>query len=634
MKNKRLPTFSERFLKHFIILACLGWALLFYVNVHHAHSVVRHTYEELPQSRLRILASSLVEALNSMNYPIIRHQCNHAISTKEFESVRIFDSAGVPLANCKMPGVKSLSGTDRAILNFLAIPKKHTQDVLDENGIRWGRIDVKINQAQAAEIVQRTVVRPAIMVAGFLFLIMGVSLHLVFQQGHYLEKLAEAVRLRTKYIEKDQAEPISLFESRFSRETQQIDQSITELLTRILHLRQELRFKAKLAGIGQTVTMFAHDARKPLSAIESFLNNFDSTRDDPKFVQSFLKLVRQAKVDLDRMMEDMLEFGHNRPLVKEDWELLDLVELAMVETADLKHGSTILFEYDFQHSRRLHIDKTEVKRVIGNILSNAFDAVDDGGKIWFRTKDVDCGDWMEIEIGNTGSFLSPEDRLKVFEPFFTSGKKTGTGLGLAIAYKVVTAHGGEISVESEKMKGTWFRFVLPTDGEREKPYRNTIYASLEEVRQAQICKLEEGEVKELVQEVCVIDVPLSLLIVDDEALFRRSLRTMVSKIPDLRGHVSIVEASSGEEALKLFEKARFDCAIVDVNMGEGKMNGFDLTREIVKRFPQKRVLIHSNLSAKDNEAKAREAGAQGFIPKPMDQEQLLRFLAVTARKVS
>jgi CheY-like chemotaxis protein len=114
--------------------------------------------------------------------------------------------------------------------------------------------------------------------------------------------------------------------------------------------------------------------------------------------------------------------------------------------------------------------------------------------------------------------------------------------------------------------------------------------------------------------------------VDDEPLFRRSLRAMVDRIEGVRQKVSVAEASHGEEALDLFAKTRFDLVIADVMMGPGRMDGFEFTLELLWRYPNKSVLIHSNVSLQNGRTRARQAGAVDFLPKPMTERQLLNFL--------
>ena len=98
-----------------------------------------------------------------------------------------------------------------------------------------------------------------------------------------------------------------------------------------------------------------------------------------------------------------------------------------------------------------------------NIIKNAIDAVDSGGRITIVTANEEKGKRIKISIEDNGHGIDREDMKKIFDPFFTTkppGK--GTGLGLSVSYGIVLEHGGEIYVRSEPEKGTAFTVLLPS----------------------------------------------------------------------------------------------------------------------------------------------------------------------------
>jgi two-component system nitrogen regulation sensor histidine kinase NtrY len=105
-------------------------------------------------------------------------------------------------------------------------------------------------------------------------------------------------------------------------------------------------------------------------------------------------------------------------------------------------------------------DPELLHRALQNLVLNAIDAMPKGGELSIRTKMI--GDGVEISVSDTGSGLTPEECERLFTPYYTT-KQHGTGLGLAIVQSVVSDHGGKISVESTKEKGTTFRIDLPRE---------------------------------------------------------------------------------------------------------------------------------------------------------------------------
>jgi two-component system nitrogen regulation sensor histidine kinase NtrY len=105
-------------------------------------------------------------------------------------------------------------------------------------------------------------------------------------------------------------------------------------------------------------------------------------------------------------------------------------------------------------------DSDLLHRALQNLVLNAIDAMPQGGELTIRTASL--GDRIELSVSDTGSGLTQEECGRLFTPYYTT-KQHGTGLGLAIVQSVVSDHGGKISVESTKEKGTTFRIELPCD---------------------------------------------------------------------------------------------------------------------------------------------------------------------------
>ncbi|MBF0443625.1 MAG: ATP-binding protein, partial [Oligoflexales bacterium] len=114
------------------------------------------------------------------------------------------------------------------------------------------------------------------------------------------------------------------------------------------------------------------------------------------------------------------------------------------------------------HESLIDGDRQKLSRVFLNIISNAFQAVEDESRLWFTTKENITDGVIEFCIGNSGSYIDEKSLPHLFDEFFSSKKPGGTGLGLAISRKLIVDHGGRIWCESSKAKRrVEFYFTIP-----------------------------------------------------------------------------------------------------------------------------------------------------------------------------
>lgn len=516
------------------------------------------------------------------------------------------------------------------------IPLTQSYEIRDENHTLWGNLETHIDQKRVALAVRNIIVPLALIAAGFVLLILGGSIRLICREGAHLHRLASWLRRRTSTIERLEEEETPPLSKNPSQEVEEIYEGVSHFHRRIVDLKRQLSINAKLAVVGQTVAMFAHDVRKPLSVIEVFLKQFGNEEKSDQS-KAFLHDIQKSKFEIDRMSDELLEFAAEKGLAIEPCDLKSLIASSLRETLRFYENAQVNFEYQLNHTGDLFVDIVQTQRLFKNILANAFDAMSSKGRIWFQSSDtqIDGHPFIQISIGNSDSFIPPEEWSKVFDPFYTRGKEKGTGLGLAICYRVVTMHGGSIGVRSDQKTGTEFFFTLPSTIARERVDPVDLWKnSREAIGALGNSNGHHGDLEQVIHTIVESPYPINLLIVDDEPLFRRSLRSLLNQNREVRDKVSVAEASSGEEALALFEKTRFDVVIADVMLGEKKMNGFDFTRKLLARYPRKTVLIHSNLRLSDGQKLAQESGASGFLPKPMTLHQLLQFLASQVKILS
>jgi signal transduction histidine kinase len=108
---------------------------------------------------------------------------------------------------------------------------------------------------------------------------------------------------------------------------------------------------------------------------------------------------------------------------------------------------------------RIHADPRQIEQVLVNLYLNAIDAMPNGGSLTIEAKKAPDG--VTITVADTGFGIEAKDLSKIFQPFFTSKKRTGLGLGLPICERIIRNHGGNIEVASQAGRGTTFRVYLP-----------------------------------------------------------------------------------------------------------------------------------------------------------------------------
>jgi CheY-like chemotaxis protein len=287
----------------------------------------------------------------------------------------------------------------------------------------------------------------------------------------------------------------------------------------------------------------------------------------------------------------------------------------------------------------LHIEKAKVLRIFANIIGNGLQAMRYKGHIRIETREASSS-MIEFVLSNDGPHIPAEHLPKLFDAFFTSGKKGGTGLGLAIAHKVVVAHGGEIRCESAPDNGVSFIFTLPATHTKTPPNPISLpRQSSDFIKAASMMqpfdhdKSNEDELKFIEEfELCAKNFSrkIRILLVDDEQVYREGLREKLTRHLKLNAYIEISAVGTPEEALK-FPSA--DLAIIDVDLDSQVMNGFDIVELLRKRGDTGIICTHSNRVLASDHKTAIDRGADAFLPKPMTTLHLLKLLCQAQKRL-
>ncbi|HPC73687.1 MAG TPA: ATP-binding protein [Syntrophales bacterium] len=228
-------------------------------------------------------------------------------------------------------------------------------------------------------------------------------------------------------------------------------------------LEERLREAEHLSAVGQLARGIAHEIRNPLNYISLSIDHLkekyrpaDEAREN-KF-DSLISSMKQEVHRLDKLVGDFLDYGKplrlNLQPVDTKKLLSHIVEIIKAK-ADTEHVA-IIESYDFLPE--LMLDYDLMKTCLFNIVSNAFQAMPEGGTITFRTERSDGK--FNLHILDTGAGVPRENLERIFEPFFTT-KSGGLGLGLAITRRVIEEHGGKIDFLSSEGRGSEVSITLP-----------------------------------------------------------------------------------------------------------------------------------------------------------------------------
>lgn len=236
---------------------------------------------------------------------------------------------------------------------------------------------------------------------------------------------------------------------------------LKESLERLEAAEESLRRRDRLAALGEMSAGIAHEIRNPLGIISASAQLLGKRQEAAAGAGQLLDIIQEEAARLDGLITDFLSFG--RP-AQPHLQSVDLkgVLLRAVDHLDgmaRQRGVAVRAELP-EASLPGRVDPDMMQQVLLNLLLNALDATPAGGQIIARACREEGG--LRLEIHDTGGGISEENLGKVFNPFFTT-KEKGTGLGLANAYRMVEAHGGELTVRSAPEEGTTFTVRLPLE---------------------------------------------------------------------------------------------------------------------------------------------------------------------------
>lgn len=232
---------------------------------------------------------------------------------------------------------------------------------------------------------------------------------------------------------------------------------------------REVQYTSKLASIGRLAAGVAHEINNPMAIINEkagLIKDLIERREGFPDSERFISLTDSILHSVDRVRgitHRLLGFARRMDVKFEMFSLNDLLKevLSFLEREAFLRRIEVRLELA-EDLPKISSDWGQLQQVFLNILNNAFEAVEDGGKVVVTTWEPDPGT-VAASVRDNGAGMSQETLRHIFEPFFTTKVGYGTGLGLSITYGIVKKLGGDIQVESEEGVGTTFTVTLPRE---------------------------------------------------------------------------------------------------------------------------------------------------------------------------
>src|ERR1051326_287806 len=227
-----------------------------------------------------------------------------------------------------------------------------------------------------------------------------------------------------------------------------------------VRLERELQDKERLASLGLLAAGVAHEVNTPLTGISSYAQLLlnEVTPEDPKY--KLLKKMEQQTFRASALVNNLLDLIANRPRTRDFVGVAQLIDATITLHEDLLKAKGITIHFPSPPDVSVIGNFHDLQQVLTNVLLNARDAVPERGNIWIDVADE--GERVVIRIKDDGNGIAPDLIGRIFEPLVTTKRgQGGTGLGLAITRRILTASGGDISVNSATGEGAEFTIERP-----------------------------------------------------------------------------------------------------------------------------------------------------------------------------
>jgi signal transduction histidine kinase/CheY-like chemotaxis protein len=371
-------------------------------------------------------------------------------------------------------------------------------------------------------------------------------------------------------------------------------------------LQDQIRDSQKLEALGLLAGGVAHDFNNLLMVISGHMELLEVLNSDPQ-TRAAMDAVKNATQRGAAITGQLLAFSRKRPTEPKLLDINSVLKAACNLFVPVLGENVTLEVRAGEGKFDVLADENQMTLVLLNMVINARDAMPDGGRVLLESSTVELdeslakvhglarsGQYVCISVSDTGCGIPSEIRARVFEPFFTTKPQgKGTGLGLSICFGIIQQHHGTITIASSPGIGTTVSFYLPMAMSGTSPALEP-YPKRVGLKNARI------------------------LLVDDEELLRKPACAYLQQ-----AGFQIAEASSSDEALRMFHEQMFDLVITDMVMPG--MNGKQLGEELKKLSPNIPIIYVSGYAQDILERQGQLGADDILLQKPYSLKHLVQL---------
>lgn len=402
------------------------------------------------------------------------------------------------------------------------------------------------------------------------------------------------------------------------KKNQELQEANSQLLTALEEAKTfqaHLATSKKMAGIGEMTASVAHEFNNILGAIRGYTQLASRKPNDSQFLLNSHVKIKEAVDKAIKVVRNLLLFSKR---IKPEFESADL-NSAINETITLAQYHLELNEIqvvkNMQAIEPFMFDVGQLQQVFLNLITNATHAMKNGGKLVIET--FIENEYAIAKFTDNGTGISEELAEKIWIPFFTTKDKNqanedniGSGLGLYVSRQIIESHRGTIEVHSTLNIGTSFTLKIPLADTCNNQNEDDIKIRLAEIEKALTPKTTPEAM-----------TGLGAMVVDDEP----DIRHVLARFLEDKGF-TVSEASDGRECLEYLraKPQGFHLIFMDLNMPN--IDGEQALHIIKDEFPQPSVFMMSGFGGSNSADKMLALGAERYISKPFDLDELDDFI--------